>query len=108
MRITDTPATQVETTSTPDGGTYTVTPAGTTVLAGSKFSVQIATYTNAEGVSHSDTHLIGARGSMYLLRTTSQSGVFQVISLNTGAPWRKHGNEIRVVQLGNIIEQLTK
>lgn len=109
MRITSTPATTVEIHDMSDGGTYTVTPAGKITLAGTQFSVQTATTADADGkVTHVETHLLGARGSLYLLRPYGTTGVFQVVSLNTGAPWRKQGNEIRVVQLGGIIEQLVK
>lgn len=107
MRITSTPATEVETTEH-DGYTTTVTPDGTVDLGGSIFHVQRLTIQFEGQEPTTETHLIGARGSLYLLRPflerNGDTGIRQVISLNTGAPFRKRGNEVRVVEIAGVIE----
>lgn len=108
MRITTTPAT--ETTTYRDGDfTATTIPDGTVTLSGSIFHVQ-RFITQIDGQEPTtETHLIGARGSQYLLRRyierKGDSGIRQVISLNTGAVYRKQGNEIRVIEIAGVIEQ---
>lgn len=71
-------------------------------LAGMTFNVNKYTYTDG----HVSIWLTGPRGAKYFLRgfLGEDNGVRQVISWNSGAPLRKRGNEIRVVQLGDVIE----
>lgn len=115
MHMTTTPATEQTTTTNPDGSTYTVTPGGTVTIKGSTFHVQRVSFVAADGTENHETHLIGARGTMYLLRPylprlaadgtmRPDDGVRQIISLNSGAPWRKHGNEVRVREVGGVIK----
>ena len=108
MRIVTTPATETQVYE--NGGFRTVTvPDGTVTISGSIFHVQRVTTSSEEYGTRTETHLIGARGTVYLARPYMErkgdSGIRQVVSLNTGAPLRKHGNEIRVIEIGGIIEQ---
>lgn len=52
------------------------------------------------------TVLTGPRGAQYHLRAFAgpDTGLRQVVSFKSGAPLRVAGNEVRVYQLGDIIE----
>lgn len=97
-------------TYTADNGyTVTSTPDGTVTLGKSTFTVVRIATTDPDGDTRHETHLIGARGARYLLRRyrerNGDTGIRQVISLGSGAPMRKRGNEVRVIEVGGIIEQ---
>lgn len=83
---------------------YTLTAAPAVELAGKPYAVEIQTY--ADGST--DVHLTGPRGALYFLREFlgADTGVRQVISWKTGQPLRSKGNEIRVVHIGDVIEQV--
>lgn len=80
-------------------------------LAGSEFTVRecVFTWTDRDGKTRtgSEVFLTGARGAEYFLRgfLNGDNGLRQVISCKSGAPLRKHGNEIRVIRIGDILEQ---
>jgi hypothetical protein len=75
------------------------------------FSEYVDAITGATRPASSEHHLIGPRGARYLLRGflyrngATDTGIRQVISLTSGAPLRVRGNEVRVVVVGDIIEQ---
>lgn len=81
--------------------------AGTVLLGATTYRVEVHewTYPDPQPVS-TETYLIGPRGARYLLRgfLGPDTGLRQVISMTSGAPLRVRGNEIRVHQLGDIIE----
>lgn len=83
----------------------TVTPAGTVTLGRTEYRVELVTTEHA-----TTTFLYGPRGAVYFLRGfiyrrgAVDTGVRQVISWKSGAPLRVHGNEVRVVQVGDVIE----
>jgi hypothetical protein len=78
--------------------------AGTVTLGRTVYRVEVQEFANGE----SETHLYGPRGAMYLLRRfierKGDTGLRQVISATSGAPLRVRGNEVRVYQLGTVIE----
>jgi hypothetical protein len=84
------------------GTGYTITDAGTITLGRSTFRVEVQTYANG----HHTTWLTGARGAVYFLRgfLGADTGDRQVISWKSGQALRVAGNEVRVVELGNVIE----
>ena len=92
-----------------DGGTMTVVPDGEVMLGSSVFEVRRFVFEYADGSVSRETHLIGKRGATYLLRPylekKGDSGLRQVISLNTGAPLRQKGNEVRVIEIAGVIER---
>lgn len=108
MRMKTSPLTETVTHPMHDGGTLTVSPDGTVVLAGSTFTIHRLRFEHGDGQVRQETHLVGSRGSSYLLRPyierNGDTGIRQVVSLNTGAPWRKRGNEIRVIEIAGVIE----
>ncbi len=75
--------------------------AATVVLGATTYRVEHITTDHARS-----TYLHGPNGARYYLRPYlgPDTGLRQVISMTTGAPLRKHGNEIRVHQLGDVIE----
>lgn len=87
----------------------TTTDHGETELRGTKFQVQRLTFTYDDGDENTETHLIGARGTRYLLRPFLErggdTGIRELISLSSGAPWRKRGNTIRVIEIAGMIEE---
>lgn len=87
----------------------TTTQDGTVELRGTTFDVERLTFKYADGAENTETHLIGKRGARYLLRPllerAGDSGTREVISLKSGAPWRKHGNAVRVIEIAGIIEE---
>ena len=111
MRITSTPATEVTTHPLSDGGTMTVTPDGSVCLGTTTYAVQRNTYVHPGADIRTETHIIGPKGSVYLLRPFIErggdTGLRQVISLNTGAALRRRGNEVRVIEIAGVIEQLS-
>lgn len=81
---------------------------GTTTYAVTE--VQISGYVNMLGEirpPHSTWHLTGPRGAVYFLRgfLRDDTGLRQVISWKSGQPLRVKGNEVRVIQLGDVIEK---
>lgn len=82
---------------------------GTVTLRDTMFDVERLTFTYADGTETTETHLIGKRGARYLLRPLLErggdSGIREVISLKSGAPWRKGGNSIRVIEIAGAIEE---
>lgn len=92
-----------------DGGTMTVVPDGTVTLGTSIFEVRRFTFAYPGSKERFETHLIGKRGSTYLLRPymerNGDSGIRQVISLNTGAPLRQQGNVVEAIEIAGVIEQ---
>ena len=80
---------------------------GVVLLGATTYRVEVHewTYPDARPAS-AETFLIGPRGARYLLRgfLGPDTGVRQVISMTSGAPLRVRGNEVRVHQLGSIIE----
>lgn len=93
-----------------NGWTVTATPDGTVTLGKSAFDVVRMATISPDGETTHDTHLIGARGAVYLLRPylerNGDTGIRQVISLGSGVPMRKRGNEVRVIEVGGLIEQM--
>lgn len=87
----------------------TTTQDGTVTLRGTTFNVERMTISYADGTETTETHLIGARGAVYLLRPflerDGDSGIRELISLKSGAPWRKHGNAVRVIEIAGVIEE---
>lgn len=92
---------------------YTVEHRGTVTLRGTTFKVLSfrTVYGDAHGMP-AETHLIGARGARYLLRPyieqDGDTGLRQIISLGSGAEWRKHGNAVHVVEIGGHIEEIVR
>lgn len=86
----------------------TSTPGGTIELAGTTFEIERITNEFNDGTTDTDTYLHGARGAVYLLRPYIErggdTGIRQVISLKSGAPWRKKGNAVHVVEIAGMIE----
>lgn len=82
---------------------------GEVELRGTTFSVERMTHTFNDGRETTDTYLHGARGAVYLLRPFIErggdSGIRELISLKSGAPWRKNGHEIRVIEIAGVIEE---
>lgn len=91
--------------------TTTTTELAPITLAGTQFTVRqvVFTYTDRDGSPRTGTEvfLTGPRGAEYFLRgfLGDDNGLRQVISCKSGAPLRKLGNEIRVLHLGDLIEQ---
>lgn len=48
--------------------------------------------------------LVGPRGAAYTLRPAGRDGLYTLISFNSGAPMKRHGNPVLVRHLGDIIE----
>lgn len=78
--------------------------AGTVQLGRTIYRAEVQQFANGA----SDTYLHGPRGATYLLRRfierKGDTGLRQVISLKSGAALRVQGNEVRVYQIGNVIE----
>lgn len=87
----------------------TTTEDGTIELRGTKFEVQRMTHTFNDGETTTDTYLYGPRGAMYMLRPfierKGDSGIRELISMKSGAPWRKRGNPVRVIEIAGVIEE---
>lgn len=79
---------------------------GTVMLAGSLFRIEVQTLESGNVT----TWLYGPRGAAYFLRPylerKGDTGLRQVISWKSGAPLRKNGNEIRVHQIGDVLEEV--
>lgn len=86
--------------STTDG--YTLTDAGTVTLGATTYRVEVQAYDNGR----TTTWLKGPRGADYHLRPFlgEDTGLRQVISWKTGRALRVRGNEVRVYQIGDVIE----
>ena len=93
--------------------TATTVERGTVTLGTTTYKVteiQLSTYTDAitgdARPASSEWHLTGPRGAVYFLRgfLGTDTGVRQVISWKSGQPLRVRGNEVRVIQLGDVIE----
>lgn len=87
---------------------YTLVELGTIKLGTTTFRVEEQRYHSTGG---SMIWLHGPRATYFLrgfaLRAGQvDDGVRQVISWKSGAPLRQRGNEIRVVHIGNVVEQL--
>lgn len=84
--------------------TWTIEDRGTVNLGTTAYTVEVQTFENG---SH-ETRLTGPRGATYFLRgfisRNGDTGLRQVISYKSGAPLRVKGNEVRVYELGNVIE----
>ncbi len=94
-----------------DSGTLTVIPGEQIALGKSVFNVQRTEWVPVDKKYPEtyETQLVGARGSLYTLFPIKNSkgehfGEFAIHSNNSGQPMRKHGNVVRVVELGGIIE----
>jgi hypothetical protein len=93
----------------------TVVITGTVKLGTTTYSIQHRDVTWTEdGVAKSnhEVRLLGPRGSLFLVRPflyrpggRQNTGLHQVINLKSGAELRSKGNLIRVVMVGDIIEQ---
>lgn len=109
MRIKAEKVSEVEVHSMSDGGTMTVFPDGEVKLGSATFEVHRFVFEHPGSEPRFETHLIGKRGATYLLRPylekNGDSGLRQVISLNTGAPLRQKGNEVRVIEIAGVIEK---
>lgn len=109
MRMKADPLNETEVHQMPDGGTMTVTPDGTTTLGTSTFEVRRLVFEHPGANPRTETHLVGKRGSVYMLRPylerKGDSGIRQVISFNTGAPLRQKGNEVKAIEIAGVIEQ---
>lgn len=105
-------------TTTQTAPTVTEREAGTVKLGTTTYTVielTFSEYVDAIGgatrPAHSELHLVGPRGARYLLRGfiyrrgAVDTGIRQVISLKSGAPLRVRGNEVRVVVIGDVVEQ---
>lgn len=93
--------------------------AGTITLGRTTYTVTevlLSDYVDAIDGTHrpasSEWHLAGPRGATYFLRgymrqlvIGQDDGVRQVISWTSGQPLRVKGNEVRVVVVGDVIEQ---
>lgn len=110
MRVQAQQLTETEVHEMTDGGTMTVVPDGEVKLGSSVFEVRRFTFDHPGSEPRFETHLIGKRGATYLLRPylekNGDSGIRQVVSLNTGAVLRQKGNEVKVVEIAGIIEQV--
>lgn len=77
---------------------------GTVTLGKTTYRVKVHTFENGEH----DTHLVGPRGAVYFLRPfierKGDTGLRQVISWKSGSPLRVRGNEVRVHEIGDVIE----
>ena len=91
-------------TSTAAGTTYEMRDGGTVTLAGTTYTVEHQVYATTGGTT---TWLTGPRGAVYFLRgyRNDETGLRQVISWKSGAELRKHGNEVRAVLVGDVVEQ---
>jgi len=109
MRIKAEKVSETQVHEMSDGGTMTVVPDGEVKLGSSVFEVRRFTFEHPGSEPRFETHLIGKRGTTYLLRPylekKGDSGLRQVISLNTGAPLRQNGNEVRVIEIAGVIEK---
>lgn len=110
MRVKAQQMDSVEVHEMSDGGTMTVSPDGEVTLGSSTFEVRRFTFDHPGDEPRFETHLIGKRGATYLLRPylekNGDSGIRQVISLNTGAAMRRKGNEVKVIEIAGVIEQV--
>ena len=94
--------------------TTTVTTLQPVTLAGTPYTVEehVYTWTRADGSTATgvDVFLTGPRGALYILRgfLGHDDGERQVISCTSGAPLRKLGNEVRVVRIGDVLEQIVR
>ena len=82
---------------------YTTTNAGTVKLGTATYAVEIQTF-------HNGTEMIwltGARGGVYHVRPyrNAKDGLCQVASWKTGMPLIQRGQEVRVIRIGDILEQ---
>lgn len=91
---------------TPEVTTYAD---GTVTIRETTFDVERMIFTYQDGTERTETYLHGARGAVYLLRPFIErggdSGLREVISMKSGAPWRKRGNAVRVVEIAGVIEE---
>lgn len=99
----------IDTQDLNDGGKMTVVSDGTLKLGSATFDIHRYIFAHADETRY-ETHLVGKRGAQYLLRPYLErhgdSGLRQIISLNSGAPLRQRGNEIKVIEIAGVIEQL--
>lgn len=90
------------------GSDYTIVELGEVKIGTTTYRVEEQRYTATGGTM---TWLTGPRGATYFLRGFAlrpgelDDGVRQMISWRTGTPLRQRGNEVRVVQIGDVIEQ---
>lgn len=78
------------------------------LLAGALYAVTEYRHTYPDGTPETtNLYLAGPRGGVYFLRgfLGQDTGVRQVISTKSGQPLRVHGNEVRVLLLGDTLEQ---
>lgn len=89
-------------TDTPE---YRVTARGTFTIGRTTYVVRELHYPTT---GNSELEMIGPRRSVYMLQAIRNSpGVYRAISWNTGQAWRRQGNEVRVIALGDIFEAAT-
>lgn len=96
-----------EETDMTTAATYEMKTEAPVVVAGRVFTVETQTMESGRVM----TWLTGARGAVYFLRefTGEDTGRRQVISWKSGAPLRdKCGREVRVLLVGDIIQDVTK
>lgn len=102
MRITDDATAYPAGTTITDNDTYRTISLGQVALgARSVYQVREMHFKQTD---RTDTYLVGPRGSTYTLVPYGKDGAFQAFSLNTGAPLRRHGNEVLFIRLGDMIE----
>lgn len=83
---------------------WTMTDLGTVNLAGTTYQVEEQVAADGHVI---ETWLTGPRGATYFLRPYlgNRTGLHQVISWKSGSELRKLGNEIRVIRIGDFLEQ---
>jgi hypothetical protein len=100
--------------TTAENLTSTAVATGAVTLGTTTYSAERLTTTWTEAgvtTSRSSVYLNGPRGSRFLVRPflyrkgQTDTGIHQVINLKSGAELRSKGNLIRVIMVGDIIEE---
>lgn len=71
---------------------------------GAPYRIDSVTFT---ATGRTELQMIGPRASVYLLHQLNAPGVLRPVSLNTGAPLRRKGNEVLLIGLGGVFEPTT-
>lgn len=100
----DTTPVPAGTTTYQDDTGYHVVSRGSITLGRTTYQAREVTSTAGEN----SAYLIGPRGAIYNLVPFDRSGVFQLISFNSGQAMRRQGNEVLVIRLGDIFEETSR
>ena len=100
------PGTASYETQLPDGTVMTHHPQPPVTIGGRQFTVETSTW-GAAGRTLTNTVLTGPKGAKFFLRPVpgADTGDRQVVSYKSGQPLRINGTEVRVIQIGDILEQ---